>query len=271
MGQDAGGSKSHEKASKAVGEHADRWGRRWGERDARCPRVGCLILVRSATLARVYLLADEAGNFDFRRRAGATSYFVLCTIRLDESSVGGISARCLELRRELAWQGIALDSTFHATTDKQLVRDEVFRLIARESFRIDATILEKCKTVPHLQRDPDRFYKTAWHFHFKFVRPKIAGARDELLVVAASLGTKKKKRALRIGLEDVVWQSSRAPMCEVACWPAMSDPCLQLADYCTWAIQRKWESGGVDDRSYNLIAPKIATEYELFRNGAPHY
>jgi hypothetical protein len=30
--------------------------------------------------------------------------------------------------------------------------------------------------------------------------------------------------------------------------PHMSDPCLQVADYCTWAIQRKWERG--DERSH---------------------
>jgi hypothetical protein len=40
----------------------------------------------------------------------------------------------------------------------------------------------------------------------------------------------------------------------------MSEPCLVVADYCTWAIQRRWEWG--DDRSYRLIADNVASEVE---------
>jgi hypothetical protein len=78
--------------------------------------------------------------------------------------------------------------------------------------------------------------------HMKHVGPKVVGRQDELLVVAASLGTKKRRRAIRIGIEDVISQVTSRPW-EVAFWPADSDPCLQVADYCTWAVQRTWRSG----------------------------
>jgi hypothetical protein len=55
----------------------------------------------------------------------------------------------------------------------------------------------------------------------------------------------------------------------VAFWPADSDPCLQVADYCTWAIQRKWERD--DDRSHLLIAPKLRSEYDVWKSGEVHY
>jgi hypothetical protein len=44
----------------------------------------------------------------------------------------------------------------------------------------------------------------------------------------------------------------------VAYWPALSNPCLQVADYCCWAVQRKWERN--DRRSFNLIEQFIASE-----------
>ncbi len=47
------------------------------------------------------------------------------------------------------------------------------------------------------------------------------------------------------------------------------DPMLWAADYCAWAIQRKWESG--DDRSYVLIENKIVTEFNLWEIGKIHY
>jgi hypothetical protein len=50
---------------------------------------------------------------------------------------------------------------------------------------------------------------------------------------------------------------------------AATDPCLQVADYCAWVIQRKWERG--DTVSYDMIREKIATEFDLWKNGPNHY
>lgn len=43
----------------------------------------------------------------------------------------------------------------------------------------------------------------------------------------------------------------------------------QIADYCSWAIQRKWESG--DQRSYDLIRDKIRSEFDAFSTGSMYY
>jgi hypothetical protein len=52
-------------------------------------------------------------------------------------------------------------------------------------------------------------------------------------------------------------------------WSDQPDPCLQVADYATWAIQRKHEKN--DARSYNLIKDKIASEFQPFRVGTTTY
>ncbi len=109
----------------------------------------------------------------------------------------------------------------------------------------------------------------AWFLHFKYVAPQIATPSDRLFVVAASLGTKKKRGIFHTAVDDVVHQVSPCRSYRVAFWPMESDPCLQVADYCTWAIQRKWERG--DERSYKLIAPKIATEYDVWAVGSTYY
>jgi hypothetical protein len=223
------------------------------------------LVTREPDVGRVYLFADEAGNFDFSRRQGATRYFILGTVTTPDTSVG---SDLVELRRDLAWQGVGLETTFHATEDKQVVRDAVFSLLQGANFRADFTVFEKSKTVPHRQNQ-DGFYKLAWFEHMKHVGPRVARRRDELLVIASSIGTKKKRRTTRLAIEDVVDQVAICQRWEVAFWPCESDPCLQLADYCTWAVQRKWEHG--DDRSYKLIAPKITTEFDYFQWGTDHY
>jgi hypothetical protein len=99
-------------------------------------------------------------------------------------------------------------------------------------------------------------------------RARALRGAEEVLVVAATIGTNKRRRAVRLGIEDVMDQVS-AKRWEVAFWPCESDPCLQVADYVTWAVQRKWEKG--DTRSYDLIKPKIATEYDIFQFGRKFY
>ncbi len=149
------------------------------------------------------------------------------------------------------------------------MRDQVFALLAKHEFRIDATIYDKPKTQPHLQADTERFYKTAWFNHMGFVAPRIVKSTDELMVVGASLGTKKRRKYFQDALDDVVNQVSPSTTCRSAFWAAGSDPCLQIADYCCWAIQRKWERG--DMRSHNLIKDKIKSEYDFFQYGQTRY
>jgi len=216
-------------------------------------------------MADRYVFADEAGNFHFSLEPGATQYFVLTTVTLDDCQVG---KDLLDLRRELAWDGIYLDRVFHATEDEQAVRDRVFALLATASFRVDATIFEKRKTVPNRQNDVG-FYQLAWYLHFKYVAPQIVAGTDRLLVTAASLGTKKQRGIFHKAVSSVVFQVSPTLTHRVAFWPYESDPCLQVADYCTWAVQRKWEQG--DDRSHVLIADKIISEYDVWWIGQKYF
>lgn len=103
----------------------------------------------------------------------------------------------------------------------------------------------------------------------KAVAPLIAD-QAELLVVASSLGTRRQRQAFVTALDDVIKQVRGGATYRTAFWSAGSDPCLEVADYCCWAIQRKWERG--DERSYELIKDKIRVESDAFRSGATlHY
>lgn len=217
-------------------------------------------------MRRRYVFADEAGNFDFSRHPSASRYFILCSITTDDCDIG---TDLLDLRRDMAWRRSSIDGALHASTDTQAVRDEVFDLIRKADFRVDATILEKAKAEPQTRCSVERFYKYAWFYHFKYVAPRIVGAKDELFLSAASVGTKARGGAFVKAIEDVAQQVSPALDYRVVFWPAATDPCLQVADYCTWAIQRKWERG--DDRSYNLIANKVESAFDLWASGSKEY
>ena len=217
-------------------------------------------------MARKYIFADECGNFDFSTRLGASKYFILVTLTAPSCAVG---QALLDLRRELAWRGVGLSTEFHATTDEQAIRDEVFKVLVRHDFRVDATVLEKAKAQPSIRPTEERFYQMAWYLHMKYVAPRVIRRNDELLVLGASVGTRKRRGVFHAAVGDVIQQVSPTTSFQVACWSASSDPCLQAADYCAWALQRRWE--GNDERSYRLIASKLHSEFDVFRIGATRY
>lgn len=217
-------------------------------------------------MPRISVFADESGNFDFSRKQGASRYFILTTIACPNFDVGDA---LLRLRREIAWEGHGTDSEFHATTDAQAVRDRVFQVLQAHSFRVDSTILEKAKANPQTRTSEARFYKLAWWLHMKHVAPRIVLPHDELFVVGASLGVKKKRALMHDAVRDVIARVSPTTSFRTASWNAHSEPCLQVADYCCWALARKWEQG--DERSYALIQNKIRSEFDVFQSGRRLY
>uniref|UniRef100_UPI0025F88BFB DUF3800 domain-containing protein n=1 Tax=Sphingomonas sp. TaxID=28214 RepID=UPI0025F88BFB len=128
---------------------------------------------------------------------------------------------------------------------------------------------EKSKAQPQVTASKSRFYKIPWYFHCKHRLLGQISKADEITVVAASIGTKKEKITFIESLEDIMSQNMRDKKWAVDFRPCQADPCLQVADYCAWAIQRKWELN--DTRSYNLIARRITREYDLWERGANHH
>lgn len=217
-------------------------------------------------MSLVYIFGDESGNFDFSNSEGASRYLIITTVTVQDCSIGD---DLLELKRQLHWEGYEVKDHFHATDDRQAVRDRVFDLLGQRDFRIDATLLEKAKTEPQLAQDDALFYKTAWFLHLKHLVPKVVGAGDEVFLVAASMKTKGKRASAHGALKDVMNQVAHPGRYVVASWRASTDPCLQVADYCCWAIQKKWEKE--DNRSHVLIADKIRSEYDIFAVGSKRY
>lgn len=214
-----------------------------------------------------FIYADEAGDFTFNRNPNVSKYFIIATIDMSDWVAPSIALQ--KLRHMLISDGLNVGDYFHATTDSQDVRDRVFSEICNHDFHVQATICEKAKAQPHVTHSKARFYKTPWYFHCKHgLVPRIQAA-SRVVLTAASLGTKKEKLAFTQGLDDVMSQNMGAKGYLVDFRPCQNDPCMQIADYCAWAIQRKWERD--DPRSYNLIKGRITREYDLWSRGGKLY
>lgn len=212
---------------------------------------------------RRYVYADETGNFDFGQGTGASRYFILTSLTVPDHA---IELELQELRRELAWEGEPLPRGFHAANDKQRVRNRVFAVIAKHESRVDATILEKRKANSQLHTTESRFYAFAWSAHLAGLIPKLASSASEILLTAASIGTSAMRSAFDSEVRIAERKLHPGAVIRGDMNDAPTNSMLQAADYCAWALSRKWERNDV--RSYNLISDKIASEFDLF-GGSP--
>lgn len=207
-----------------------------------------------------YVFLDESGNLDFS--AHGTRYFILTSIstRRPFLVTGPLDA----FRHECLEMGLSLES-FHCAKDNRRVRGQVFDLIAAhlDTILIDCLVIEKRKTIASLRRG-DRLYPKMLGYLLRFVvRREIDKGAEDFVVITDNLPFSGRRRpgavVVRRTLARMLPEGTRLRVFHHA---SCSHYGLQLADYCCWAMFRKWERG---DTSYAVrIRSALRSEFDIF-------
>ena len=210
-----------------------------------------------------YIFLDEAGNLDFS--ANGTRYFVLTSISMRRpfpvyEALNDYKHDCLEYGLDMEY--------FHCAADNNHVRKGVFDLIAAHlggmrHMSIDSLVVEKRKTGPAL-RGVMRFYPEMLGHLLKFVLPKeLDAGAEEVIVITDKLPVNRKRQAVekgtRLALAEMLPQGMRYRILHHA---SRSHYGLQVADYCCWAVFRKWNRNKT--HYYDLIKQAVRSEFDIF-------
>jgi Protein of unknown function (DUF3800) len=232
-----------------------------------------------AGVKTLFVFLDESGNLDFSPKG--TAYWSLTALCTFDPVLGRDAFT--RMIYELAAEGSGIEY-FHATEDRQQVRDLVFDAILKlgDGFEIHSILAEKRKAHPSLYRrfvlkkgnrvpiaDQTEFYKLVCRTLLKYVinRPAYQCA-DRFVIVLSSLFTQEKhsqiegalKAALRALVDKKFHIYFRQNKADINC---------QLADYCGWAVTVAWERKEL--RSLDLIRPKVKSQFDLFKRGADYF
>jgi hypothetical protein len=211
----------------------------------------------------LYIFLDEAGNLDFSRNG--TKYFVL----------GGITKErpfhaykeLTELKYDLVEHGMNLEY-FHAAEDNQAVRNQVFDIIEKNLADVaaDAIIVEKQKVVAHLRAEEQFYPKVLGTLLREILRQYPLAEFAEVIVFTDSLPVSRKRAAVEKGVKMIL--AAMLPTSvryRVQHHASKSNLDLQIADYCTWAIYRKWNIQ--DARSFQRIKTAVRREWDVLQAG----
>ena len=206
-----------------------------------------------------YIFLDEAGNFDFS--VNGTRYFVLTSISTRRpfpafDAMDNYKHDCLEAGRNL--------EHFHCSRDREEVRNTLFDLIAAhlDDIRIDYLVVEKPGTDPVLQ-EVVRFYPEMLGHLLQIVLPRELDAdTSEVIVITDVIPVNKKRRAVEKAMRTTLAGMLPPGMnYRILHHQSRSHYGLQVADYCCWAVFRKWQRG--ESACYDCIRPAVCNQFEI--------
>lgn len=235
---------------------------------------------------------DEAGDgvlFGRKGRvhiaeAGARRFFILGMVRCadDEATISALNGLRQQLLDDPLYAGIPSLAPetqktarfFHAKDDHNEVRAKVFELLKHIDFRFFAVIKQMSEVLRYVKSrnlmdstyryHPNELYDLTTRMLFKQRLHKEPVYR----ITFARRGARDRTQALRGELEKARMRfetehakdlaTAHLELCPAYPWEA---PCLQVADYALWALQRCYEKG--EDRFLKAIWPKVSLIHDV--------
>ncbi len=211
----------------------------------------------------LYIFLDEAGNLDFSKNG--TRYFVLSGV-VKERPFHAYK-ELTELKYDLVERGMGLEY-FHAAEDNQATRNQVFDIIERNlaDVAVDAIIVQKQKVAAALRAEQHFYPKVLGTLLREILKRYPLAEFAEVIVFTDSLPVQRKRgaveKAVKMTLAAMLPTEVRYRVLHHA---SKSNLDLQIADYCTWAIYRKWN--GQDARSFDRIRAAVRSEWDVLSAG----
>ncbi len=228
----------------------------------------------------LYLFIDESGNFDFSPKG--TKYFILTGFATFDPVIN--REELVRLRYTLLADGNEQEY-FHATEDRQVVRNEVYSFLAslEETYEVHSIIARKNKANPSLYKESymkgNKFiervtglglYKKLCECLLQYVFKGKTKEVDKIVVVLGSLFVGDKKKTLLQTLKHFLKTNFTGVPFEIYSHQTCADLNCQLADYCCWAISALFERG--EKRPYEVIKSQVKSVFDIFKKGdKEHY
>jgi hypothetical protein len=213
----------------------------------------------------LHIHIDESGTPKFT--AQSPRYYVFAVAWTYEPSP--LASDLSALRFKLLRDGHDIPC-LHAQKDHLEHKQEVSRLLdGRSNWNWAAAVIEMAKVHPE-GRSPDIFYPQFMAAPIRFVLRGRAKHATRALIYTDQLQVNKESVKKAIRMTCAAELKHRGIPYHLYHHPSPSNAWLQVADYCAYAVYRKWEFS--DNRLYDSIKRNLACpEMDLLRNGLRSY
>ncbi len=204
-----------------------------------------------------YIFLDEGGNFDFSLKG--TKFFTLTSVL--KFRPFNASKKLLSLKYDLMeYDNLNLEY-FHASEDRQMVRNQVFDILNYNLSNdiVDSVIIKKDK-VNNDKYKASNFYAEILGYSLRYVINKLNFSKiNKVIIITDSLPIKKQRKEFEKSIKKTLKEQLPNNISYKMFHHSSKSSCgLQIVDYFNWAIFRKWERD--DNRSFDIIKGSIRSE-----------
>ena len=206
----------------------------------------------------LYIFLDEGGNLDFSDTG--TKYFVLTA--LSKNRPFKAYKYLNDLKYDLVERGVEIEY-FHASENKQDVRDAVFAIIDAhlDQTRIDCLVINKSTVTIDLRHEEKFYPEMLGRLLDVVIKKHDLKAFSQVVIFTDSIPVQRKRKSIEKAIKKSLGSKLPASIKYRICHhSSKSNYDLQIVDYCNWAVYRK--QGG-DERSYKIIKRVVRTEEAL--------
>jgi len=221
----------------------------------------------------VYIFVDEAGDMDFspkgsqhymfnflikRRPFNLHEYISNYRYSLLERNLDPLNGKKLEIE------------AFHAHNDNKYIKNELFNIIStfnENSVKAYSYILEKPKVAPEKRKEKDKFYIDNLSYSIQRLLDKLEIDKN-FIVITDRLPVQQNKNkqigALKKGIKEYLKSKKLNIRYDIFHHCSASSSNLQIVDYISWAIFRKFEHQ--DDSFYKKIEKYLISLDEMTKD-----
>lgn len=203
---------------------------------------------------------DESGDLSFRGKSGSSKYFIVTF--LFTKNKRAVEKIIKKVHRSLSKKIKRKVGSLHSTKEKPLTRKRVLKLISEKECSIMCIILNKEKVYSNLQDEKQVLYNYVTNILLDRILNKKLIENNEKTVLTAS--RRETNRFLNENFKRYLTeQTKRKEEIIVEIKTPSEEKGLQVVDFASWAIFRKYENK--DEIYYSIIKDKIIEENFLFK------
>ena len=208
-----------------------------------------------------YIFLDESGDlgFDFQHRKTSRFFVVTCLFAQKKRPLEKILRRVhLGLKRKYRKR----TGVLHCFRERPITRKRLLRQLANEEVIIMAIYLNKVKVYTHLKNEKTLLYNYVTNILLDRIFKRGAILTSDVSLIASKRETNRfLNQNFRVYLSRQLKNYHQVDL-TVEIKAVHEEKCLQVVDFVSWAIFRKYEYN--DSSYYNLIKNKIVEENPLF-------
>jgi Protein of unknown function (DUF3800) len=212
-------------------------------------------------MATLHIHLDESGNFAFSPKG--TRFFIFTAVWTYNPAP--LAAQLASLRFQLIKDGhlrpSALDDLagFHACQDPRPRRETFVNAVRSHlDWNFASIVVEKNRVNAAIQV-PEKFYSKFLTMVLNFVlRGRIRPSTNRVLIYTDTLPMRSRRESTAVNttVKASCQKELRGKKFTILHHPSESNYWLQIADYCSWSICRKWEFN--DCETYELLKDRLA-------------